>query len=178
MSRRERRGRLATTALLAAGLCACRMDMQDQPKYESYEHSAFFADGAALRQPPAHTVPRDPDIPVPALSAALLDRGEHEFEMFCSGCHGLTGEGDGMLVRRGFRRPPSYHEERLRQAPAAHFVDVATNGFGAMPSYAHLVPVQDRWAIAAYIRALQLSRSAPREAVPPDVLQTFATAPQ
>src|SRR5262245_59210979 len=87
----------------------------------------------------------------------ILNRGQQRFEIFCSVCHGLTGEGDGMIVRRGFRKPPSYHEQRLRDAPVGHFFDVVTNGWGAMPSYASPVPVEDRWAIIAYIRALQLS---------------------
>jgi mono/diheme cytochrome c family protein len=90
----------------------------------------------------------------------ILNRGQQRFEIFCSVCHGLTGEGDGMIVRRGFRKPPSYHEQRLRDAPVGHFFDVVTNGWGAMPSYASQVPVEDRWAIIAYIRALQLSRTA------------------
>jgi mono/diheme cytochrome c family protein len=89
----------------------------------------------------------------------ILNRGQERFEIFCSVCHGLTGEGDGIVVRRGFRKPPSYHEQRLRDAPVGHFFDVMTNGWGAMPSYASQVPVEDRWAIIAYIRALQLSRS-------------------
>lgn len=88
----------------------------------------------------------------------ILNRGQERFQIFCSVCHGMTGEGDGMIVRRGFRRPPSYYEQRLREAPVGHFFDVVTNGWGAMPSYAAQVPVQDRWAIIAYIRALQLTR--------------------
>jgi len=90
----------------------------------------------------------------------VLNRGQQRFEIFCSVCHGMTGEGDGMIVRRGFRKPPSYHEQRLHVAPVGHFFDVVTNGWGAMPSYAAQVPVQDRWAIIAYIRALQLTRPA------------------
>jgi mono/diheme cytochrome c family protein len=91
------------------------------------------------------------------ITEQILDRGQERFQIFCSVCHGMTGYGDGMIVRRGFRKPPSYHEERLRQAPVGHFFDVITNGWGAMPSYAPQVPPQDRWAIIAYIRALQLS---------------------
>jgi mono/diheme cytochrome c family protein len=89
----------------------------------------------------------------------LLNRGQERYAIFCSVCHGMTGEADGMIVRRGFRKPPSYHEPRLREAPVGHFFDVVTNGWGAMPSYAGQVPVQDRWAIIAYIRALQLSHA-------------------
>jgi mono/diheme cytochrome c family protein len=92
------------------------------------------------------------------ITEEILNRGQERFQIFCSVCHGMTGEGDGMIVRRGFRKPPSYHEQRLREAPVGHFFDVVTNGWGAMPSYAAQVPVQDRWAIIAYVRALQLSR--------------------
>jgi mono/diheme cytochrome c family protein len=104
-------------------------------------------------------------IPV-AVTADLLERGRTEFRVFCSPCHGRTGMGDGMIVRRGFKRPSSYHVDRLRQMPIGYFFDVVTNGYGAMSSYASQVPVEDRWAIAAYIRALQLSQYAPVEDVP------------
>ena len=87
----------------------------------------------------------------------VLERGKERYEIFCAMCHGMTGEGDGMIVRRGFRKPPSYHTEELRRAPVGHFFDVITNGWGAMPNYAPQIPTQDRWAIIAYIRALQLS---------------------
>jgi mono/diheme cytochrome c family protein len=101
-----------------------------------------------------------------AITAEGLNRGRDRFQTFCAMCHGLTGEGDGMVVRRGYRRPPSYHEDRLRRAPVGHFFDVMTNGWGAMPAYNYLVQPGDRWLIAAYIRALQLSRSAKLEELP------------
>jgi mono/diheme cytochrome c family protein len=109
------------------------------------------------------------------LRRALLDRGRERFDIHCSPCHGLTGDGDGMIVRRGFRKPPTYHDQRLRGAAAGHFFDVVSNGFGAMPPYASRIATADRWAIVAYIRALQLSQHAPlddltpaeREALPP-----------
>ena len=88
----------------------------------------------------------------------IVQRGRQRFEIFCSVCHGLTGNGDGMVVRRGYRKAADFHEDRLRQAPVGHFFDVITNGWGAMPSYAHQVPVQDRWAIISYIRALQVAQ--------------------
>jgi mono/diheme cytochrome c family protein len=100
------------------------------------------------------------------ITKEILDRGQERFEIFCSVCHGMTGEGDGMIVRRGFRKPPSYHEQQLREAPVGHFFDVVTNGWGAMPSYASQVPVHDRWAIIAYIRALQLSHPGQQSAAP------------
>src|SRR5204863_7946483 len=98
-----------------------------------------------------------------------LERGRQRFNISCAPCHGAAGYGDGMVVQRGYSRPPSYHTDRLRQAPAGHFFDVVTNGFGAMPSYAAQVPVRDRWAIVAYIRALQLSQNGTINDLPPDM---------
>src|SRR5678809_1220846 len=95
-----------------------------------------------------------------------MARGQERFDIFCSPCHGRTGQGDGMVVRRGYRRPPSYHQDRLREAPVGHFFDVITNGFGAMPDYASQIAAADRWAIVAYIRALQLSEDASSADVP------------
>jgi len=103
-----------------------------------------------------------------ALRRALLERGRERFDIYCAVCHGRTGDGNGMIVRRGFRKPPSYHIDRLRNASAGHFYDVMTNGFGAMASYASRIDVADRWAIVAYIRALQLSQNAPLDDVPED----------
>ncbi len=120
----------------------------------------------------------DPDlvatIPM-AITPELLNQGQEQFQTFCSMCHGLTGEGDGMIVRRGFKKPPSYHEARLRTAPAGHFFDVMTNGWGAMPAYNYLVPLRNRWMIVAYIRALQLSRNAKLEELPEDERQRLGT---
>jgi len=176
--------RLPLLVLLAglAGL-GCRQDMHDQPRYEPYEKNDFFTDGRAMRPFVDGTVARETlrddspfytgkdgkdfvtDIPV-EVTADLLERGHTEFGVFCSPCHGRTGMGDGMIVRRGFKRPSSYHVDRLRQMPIGYFFDVVTNGYGAMSSYASQVPVEDRWAIAAYIRALQLSQYAPVADVP------------
>jgi len=97
------------------------------------------------------------------VTADTVNRGQERFQIFCAACHGMTGYGDGLVVRRGFRTPPSYHDERLRQAPVGHFFDVITNGWGAMPSYAAQVTPADRWAIIAYIRALQLSQQPPAQ---------------
>jgi mono/diheme cytochrome c family protein len=162
--------------------------MIDQPRLEPYEASSSFADGRAMRPLVEGTVARGrlaqdeslvtgraagklvavPPLPV---DAALVRRGRERFEIFCAVCHGLAGHGDGMIVRRGFRQPPTYHSNRLRQLPIGHIFDVATNGFGAMPSYASQVPVRDRWAIAVYVRALQLSQFAPLDALPADEQQ-------
>ena len=168
---------LAILALAAALSTACRQDMHDQPKYTPLRQSAFFSDSLSARPIVAGTVARghlndDPLLyggkengndatafPFP-IDAKVMARGQERFDVYCSPCHGRTGEGDGMVVRRGYRRPPSFADERLRQSPAGHFFDVVTNGFGAMPDYAAQIKAEDRWAIAAYIRALQLSQHA------------------
>lgn len=106
----------------------------------------------------ANTYPDDIDTFPFAVTDEVVKRGRERYEIFCSACHGLTGNGDGMIVRRGFRRAASFNDDRLRQAPVGHFFDAITNGWGAMPSYASQIPVQDRWAIISYIRALQLSQ--------------------
>jgi mono/diheme cytochrome c family protein len=111
------------------------------------------------------------------LRRALLKRGQERFDIYCSVCHGRLGDGDGMVVRRGFRKPPSYHIDRLLQAPAGHFYDVMTNGFGAMASYANRIDVDDRWAIVAYIRALQLSQNARLDDVPGDQRDALSPSP-
>jgi mono/diheme cytochrome c family protein len=105
--------------------------------------------------------------PIP-VTPELVSRGQERFNIFCSPCHSYLGDGQGMIVKRGFRQPPSFHIDRLRQAPVGHFFDVITNGFGAMPDYAEQITPQDRWAIIAYIRALQLSQNATRADVPTD----------
>ena len=150
--------------------------MANQPKYGPLEPSDFFADGMSARPRVPGTVARgeldiysfmatgkingqDGDgFPMP-VTMAVMNRGEERFNIYCSECHGRTGDGNGMIPSRGFRRPPSFHTDLLRNAKTGHFFDVMTNGFGAMPSYAVQVPVNDRWAIIAYIRALQLSRN-------------------
>ena len=165
------------------GGVACRQDMHDQPKYIPLRESTFFADHRSARPPVPGTIARgqlhddtlmftgkvgsaDSEVlPFPA-TAGVMARGHERFDIFCSPCHGRTGQGDGMVVRRGYRRPPTYHQDRLRNAPVGHFFDVMTNGFGAMPDYATQIPVADRWAIAAYIRALQLSEHASMADVP------------
>lgn len=114
------------------------------------------AGAGAAQGAPAY--PDDVEIfPLP-ITQEIVQRGKERYEIFCSVCHGMTGNGDGMIVRRGFRRAASFHDDRLRQAPVGHYFDAITNGWGAMPSYAVQIPAQDRWAIVAYIRALQLSQ--------------------
>ncbi len=172
---------LGVGLLLFAG--GCRQDMHDQPKYTPLGESDFFRDGRTARPIVEGTVARGlladdelletgkangqpaAEFPYP-VTAAVLARGRERFDIFCSPCHDRTGRGNGMIVRRGFRQPPSLHIDRLRQAPAGHFFDVITNGFGAMPDYRSQVPVRDRWAIVAYVRALQLSEQATLADVP------------
>jgi hypothetical protein len=165
---------------------ACNQHMAVQPYNRPYTPSDVFPDGSSARPIPADTVARghvqdDPllfsgkdsngqdstEFPFP-ITSEVLQRGRNRYEIYCVPCHGFTGDGDGLVVQRGFNPPPSYNTERLRQAPVGHFFDVVTNGFGAMPSYAAQVPVQDRWAIIAYIRALQLSQHATIDDAPPD----------
>ena len=174
--------RLAMLASLALG---CRQDMHDAPSYDPLQATTFFPNGQSSRMPVANTVARGQlreddhlntgkvggqlanEFPMP-VTAEVMARGRERFTVFCTPCHGATGEGNGIIVQRGFRRPPSYHEERLRTVPVGYFFDVMTNGFGAMQDYASQVPVADRWAIAAYIRALQLSQGATVADVPAD----------
>lgn len=111
------------------------------------------------------------------VTMSVLRRGRERYEIFCTPCHGYTGYGNGMIVQRGFTPPPSYHTERLRNAPVGHFFDVITNGYGAMYSYAARVPVPDRWAIIAYIRALQLSQNVPVARIPPDMIGDLEAEP-
>ena len=268
-SRKGRARRRAFFCLLTPVFCllfaGCRMDMQDQPRYEYYEpgDKKFFADGASSRPLVEGTVPRQtagqyrdrndylytgkgpgaagvnssqpgggaqtgaqsggmgaavpnmqtgmtagmlanastqvrgntaggvpgareaaatggPDnFPVPVDEAALR-RGRERFQIFCTACHGMTGEGDGMIVRRGFRRPPSLYDDRLQEGttPAAHFFDVITNGWGAMPDYSAQIPAEDRWKIIAYIRALQLSRRLKLDELSPEEQNRVRTAAQ
>jgi mono/diheme cytochrome c family protein len=169
--------RIVLLIAVCAAVAGCRQDMHDAPRYEPLEASTFFDDGRGSRTLVANTVARgtlreDEHLyagkrngeltdmfPMP-VTADVMARGRERFNAFCSPCHGRTGQGNGMVVQRGFRAPPSYHDERLRTAPVGYYFDVMTHGFGAMPDYAAQVPVADRWAIAAYIRALQLSQRA------------------
>ncbi|MCA1816430.1 MAG: cytochrome c [Acidobacteria bacterium] len=182
---RRRLSGLILCAACVALSSACVQKMASQPHERPLQASAFFADGQSARprvfgtvpsgytrnnarvEPPQSFDPDAQDLPFP-LTREVLERGRARFDIYCAVCHARTGEGDGMIVRRGFSRPPSYHTERLRQAPLGHFFDVETNGYGAMPRYDAQLSVDDRWSIAAYIRALQLSRDATLDDVPAD----------
>lgn len=173
---------LAGLMMLTAG---CRQRMADQPRYDPLEPSSFFADGQSARPLVAGTVARgelrDDDhfyngttggapakvFPFP-VTIEVLQRGRERYDIYCSPCHARTGNGDGMIVQRGFTRPPSLHVQRMRDAPPGHVFNVITRGLGAMPDYRHQIMAYDRWAIAAYIRALQLSFNATLDDVPPD----------
>jgi mono/diheme cytochrome c family protein len=169
--------KLVLAVLLVAGLAAaCRQDMHDQPRIEPYEESDFFADGRGNRMPVEGAVARGQlradeafytglagdqfveVLPV-EVTRELLDRGRERYDIFCSPCHSRVGDGRGMIVRRGFKQPASFHEQRLRDQKIGYFYDVISRGFGEMSSYAAQVEPEDRWAIAAYIRALQLSQN-------------------
>lgn len=177
---------LLTVALsCAAALTGCRQDMHDQPKFIPLRINDFYPDQRASREPIPGTVARGQlkddtyfysgkhgvilgnDLPTTITAEkdfdlhSLLLRGKDRFTIYCTPCHSTIGDGRGMIVQRGYKQPPSFHTDRLRNAPLGHFFDVASNGFGAMPDYSSQVKPRDRWAIAAYIRALQLSRHAP-----------------
>lgn len=176
-------------------------DMYEQPRYDPGEASPLFPDGKASRAPPPGTVPRamgdlaatssgrrgedevlaqaaaEQATRMPAVTHELLHRGQERYNIYCMPCHGPVGEGDGPVVRRGFPPPPSYHQDRLRAASEQHFFEVITQGHGIMPSYADRVAPTDRWAIVAYIRALQLSQYAPVAELPPALQTALHAAP-
>jgi len=180
----ERIAAILFVTIFALSGVSCRRGMVDQAHLKPLAEENFFADGRASRVPPAHTVARGqlredeqfytgkigerlaatfPE----AVTRQTLMRGREHFDIYCAVCHGPTGNGDGMIVQRGFPKPPTFHDERLRGAPIGHFFDVITNGYGLMYSYASRVAPEDRWAIAAYIRTLQLSQHAtPADADP------------
>ncbi len=172
-------------------LAACRQKMANQPRYDPLEPSDFFADGMSARPRIAGTVARGElmidgflatgkingvegdGFPFP-VDQRVMNRGEERFNIYCSECHGRLGDGNGMIPSRGYRHPPSFHSELLRNAKTGHFFDVITNGFGAMPPYAPQVSVTDRWAIIAYIRALQLSQHGTIDDLPPELRAKLA----
>ena len=180
-------------ALLLTTACYSQQ-MGSQPRYNPLEPSALFADGQSARQPVAGTVARGQlqedtllssgtengqvadRFPFP-VTREVLARGRDRFDVFCSPCHGRTGYGDGMVVQRGFIPPPSFHTDALRAVPVGHIFQVETDGLGAMPSYAKQVPTVERWDIAAYVRALQLSQHADASQLPADLRQQLEARP-
>ena len=181
--------------MLVGVLAGCRNDMHDQPRYKPLRRSDFFLDGRSERPLIPGTVPRGylkedayfytgmvgnnqpgNELPFP-LTAQVLRRGQERFDIYCQPCHSRVGDGNGMIVQRGFRRAASYHTDALRAAPLGHFFDVMTNGFGAMPDYSQQLQPADRWAVAAYIRALQLSQHATLADVPADQRNNISNEP-
>ena len=174
---------LSMAALSVVAIAGCRQDMHNQPKYRPLRGTAFFADGSSSRPLPEGTVARGTlaedaafftgkvgNAPVRELpfkvDETLVSRGQDRYNIFCTPCHDGTGSGKGMVVQRGFKQPPSFHDERLRNAEAGYFFDVMTNGFGAMPDYRMQLSARDRWAVVAYVRALQLSQHAATSDIP------------
>lgn len=174
---------LVFAAMSITLLTGCRRDMQDQPRYKPFAKSRFFADGRSARPQVAGTI-ADGDLrednalyegvrdgrfldtlPFP-VTRDVLARGQERYDIYCAPCHGATGYGDGMIAQRGFRAPPSLHSARSRALPTGYVFSVITNGYGAMPDYSEQISTQDRWAVAAYVRALQFSRNAQVSDVP------------
>ena len=178
--------RLIPLLTLALLLSACGNNMREQPALRPLQNSPFFSDGIGMRAPLEGTVPRssggiDPvfftgmtatgqatELPI-ELTVELLQRGKERYDIFCSVCHGFTGQGDGMIVTRGYPAPTSFHEQRLLDASVGYYFGAMTNGFGRMYSYASRIPAEDRWAIAGYIKALQLSQNASADDLPAHV---------
>jgi mono/diheme cytochrome c family protein len=179
----SRSGLLSITLLGIVLLFGCRQDMHNQPKYRGLRASTFFTNGSSARPLVEGTIARGAlqedvafftgkvgtadvkEFPFP-ITQDVLDRGEDRFNVYCTPCHDRTGSGRGMVVQRGYRQPPSFHIDRLRQADVGHFFDVMTTGFGAMPDYRAQISPRDRWNIVAYIRALQLSQHASKADIP------------
>jgi Cytochrome C oxidase, cbb3-type, subunit III len=176
--------KLALTVVLLAAGAACRQDMHNQPKYIPLRPSDFFGDGRSERPLVEGTVARGhldddytfytgrgPDgkfvneFPFP-VTKAVMERGQNRFNVYCAPCHDRLGNGDGKIVRRGYRHPPSYHIDRLREVPNGYIYDVISSGFGAMPDYSAQIHPADRWAIVAYVRALQLAQNGKIDDVP------------
>jgi len=181
---RNRPSLLATAALCGLGIAGCenmntlRQDMANQPRQNPLSPAPIFVDGRSERPAIDNTVvrgamaedalivPKESNaFPLP-LTMELLQRGQQRYQIFCTPCHGIQGDGLGMVAMRGMKHPPSYHQERLRNEPNGYIYDVITNGFGAMYGYSSQIPPRDRWAIVAYLRALQLSRNAPANQLP------------
>ena len=176
----------AIALLAVCGIAGCgdntlRQDMANQPRVNPLAPSDFFADGRSERPAIENTVargsvendalfvPKDSNsFPLP-LTKELLQRGQERYGIFCTPCHGMQGDGQGMVAMRGMKHPPSYHQDRLRAEPNGYIYDVITNGFGAMYGYSAQIPPRDRWAIVAYMRALQLSRNAPVGQLPAEL---------
>jgi cytochrome c len=171
------RTRILLPIAAAVVLAGCRQDMHDQPRFKPYAGTSFFPDGRSARPALDGTVSRGhlktdarlhkgregdgftAQIPLP-VTKAFIERGQARFNIYCTPCHGRLGDGEGMVVKRGFKHPPTFHQDRLRSQPVGYIYDVITNGYGSMISYASRIPVEDRWAIVSYVRTLQYSQNA------------------
>lgn len=193
---RAARSRLHLVAALAPllALGACRQDMHDQPRYKPYAKSDFWGDDRSARPLPEGTVARGQlradaalytgkdgrdfvaAFPV-AVDEPLILRGQQRYNVYCTPCHGRTGAGNGVVVQRGFKQPPSFHIDRLRDSPPGYIFDVMTSGFGAMQDYSAQIEPKDRWAIVAFIRALQYSQHATIDDVPADKRGALTSGP-
>ena len=183
MGSARERGRAAACLLAALAATGCRQDMHDAPRYEAYERSEFFGDGRSMRPQVAGTVARgqlreDSAMfagkngaafvaanPIP-VTLQLVHRGRQRYDIYCAPCHDRVGTGSGMIVERGFKAPPTLHQDRLRDVADGYLFETITEGFGVMPNYAQQIPIDDRWAIAAWIRVLQRSQNATLDDVP------------
>jgi hypothetical protein len=174
------RGAIACAAAGALFGLACHTDMFEQPKLRPLEESEFFADGSSARPVPDDTVPHAPpdaDLLTAPVTRALLERGRERYDIFCAPCHGVTGDGEGPIVRRGFKAPLSLHSDTMRALPATRLMASMVKGSGSMLDMRALVPHEDRLAIAAYMRALQWSRQASVSDVPPEALRALQAQP-
>jgi mono/diheme cytochrome c family protein len=186
--------RAVVLSVLVLGLGACRQDMHDAPRYDPLEASALMPGGASAQAPVEGTVARgqehadellitgkvggvESDLFPFAITRTDLDVGQQRFNTYCAPCHAPSGEGDGMVVQRGYRQPPSLHIDRLRQAPVGQFYDRITNGFGVMPSYRAQISIEDRWRIVAYVRVLQASHQGTRSDVPAAEIERLDNPP-
>ena len=164
--------RVALALVMALPLAGCGLSMTEQRKYATYAPATLWPDGTSARPLPENVVAQgdrerhEEERNPPPISLALIERGRERYGIYCAPCHGLAGDGDGVIVAHGFPAPPSYHIDRLLAAPAQHFYDVISDGYGVMYAYRDRVEPRDRWAIAAYVRALQLARRAKIAEIP------------
>lgn len=176
-------GAIAVLVMCSSLFVGCSGDMRDQPRYDPYEPSEFFPHGQSALSPVEGTVARGTLVHAQEKSARAdltlerLERGRQRYDIYCSPCHDRSGSGNGVIVRRGFPRPPTFHQERLREVSDAYVVQVISAGFGAMYPYGSRIDPDDRWAIAGYVRALQLSQAAPVDVLSPGLRAALGSMP-
>lgn len=187
--------RLIFLSVMLLALTGCGRNMYEQARFEEDEPSTFFADGTSSQPLPEGVVSRSRGSvdeafftgqddngllaePPLEITQEVLERGQERYNIYCSPCHNYSGDGQGMIVQKGFVQPASFHEERLQASPVGYFFNVITNGYGRMYSYGSRVPPEDRWAIASYIKALQYSQTAPVADLPAGLRERLSSAPQ